>query len=117
MSHHADGFAFRWRVDAGPVSQFGLHCSPMGRAPHLWTQRAQSQQIDQRGIVADVEEPRLAWRKSSASQTTDCAEVANTGGSVLIRDSKSHDGAVLRVTPAAWFCFLADVRTGDSLPA
>ena len=88
----------------------------MERAPHLWTQRAQSQQIDQREIVADVEEPRLTWRKSSASQASDCAEVAIADGSVLIRDSKSHDGTVLRVTSAAWFCFLAGVRAGDTGP-
>jgi len=88
----------------------------MERAPHLWTQRAQPQQIDQREIVADVEESRFGWRKSSASQSTDCAEVAIADGSVLIRDSKSHDGTVLRVTSAAWFCFLAGVRAGGTGP-
>jgi hypothetical protein len=66
--------------------------------------------------VADVEESRRGWRKSSASQASDCAEVAIADGSVLIRDSKSQDGAVLRVTSAAWFSFLAGLRTGDTGP-
>lgn len=68
-------------------------------------------------MVADVEESRLAWRKSSASQASDCAEVAIANGSVLIRDSKNQDGTVLRVSSAAWFCFLAGVRTGNAGPA
>jgi hypothetical protein len=67
--------------------------------------------------VADVEEPYLTWRKSSASQASDCAEVAAANGAVLIRDSKDQDGAVLRFQSAAWSCFLASVRTKDTGPA
>jgi uncharacterized protein DUF397 len=72
--------------------------------------------------VADVEHAcpvwrKTVWRKSSASSATDCAEVAAAGGSVLIRDSKNRDGAVLSFPPATWSCFLAGVRTGDTGPA
>lgn len=61
-----------------------------------------------------MEEPCIAWRKSTASSTGNCVEVAAVGGSVLIRDSGSPGGAVLRLPPAAWSAFLA--RTCDKDP-
>ena len=56
--------------------------------------------------MTDFEEPRTAWRKSSASSSNGCVEVAAVGGSVLIRDSVDRDGSVLRFPPAAWSAFL-----------
>jgi hypothetical protein len=64
--------------------------------------------------VSGFEEPRSAWRKSSASATSDCAEVAADGGWVLVRDSANREGVVLRVPPAAWSAFLD--RTRGPLP-
>ena len=60
--------------------------------------------------MANFEEPCIAWRKSTASNSGDCVEVAVAGGSVLIRDSANRDGAVLRLRPAAWSAFLARAR-------
>ena len=65
------------------------------------------------GRVADFEEP---WRKSSASSSNGCVEVAAVGGPVLIRDSVDRDGAVLRFPPAAWSAFLERERGTDPDP-
>jgi hypothetical protein len=62
--------------------------------------------------MAGTEESRIAWRKSSASNSGDCVQVAVGRGWVLIRDSANRDGAVLRFSPAAWSAFTT--RTRDS---
>jgi len=60
--------------------------------------------------VADFKEPCIAWRKSTASNSGGCVEVAVVYGSVLIRDSANRDGVVLSLPPAAWSAFLACTR-------
>jgi hypothetical protein len=60
--------------------------------------------------VADFEEPRIAWRKSTASNSNGCLEVAVVNGAVLIRDSVDRDGVVLRLSPAAWSELVARAR-------
>jgi len=57
--------------------------------------------------VADFKEPCISWRKSGASDTNGCVEVAFVDGSVLIRDSANPNGEMLRLSPAAWSAFLA----------
>jgi len=64
--------------------------------------------------VANLEEPGIAWRKSTASDTGGCVEVAVVGGSVLIRDSGNPDGVVLRLPCASWSAFLAWICGEDS---
>lgn len=64
--------------------------------------------------MADFREPHITWRKSTASDSGGCVEVAVVGRSVLIRDSANPDGAVLRLPPAAWSAFLTLTRDGDS---
>ncbi|MBV7671189.1 DUF397 domain-containing protein [Streptomyces halstedii] len=51
------------------------------------------------------------WRKSSHSsdQGGNCLEVAAHPAAVHIRDSKTVDGPVLTVPPAAWTAFLGGV--------
>ena len=66
--------------------------------------------------MADTEEPRLAWRKSSASDSGGCVEVAVDSGRVLIRDSKNPDGPVLRVSTTAWPIFVTAVTGEASIP-
>ena len=62
--------------------------------------------------MANFEEPCIAWRKSKASNTGSCVEVAVVGGSVLVRDSADSSGPMLELPPAAWSAFLARaVRT------
>lgn len=51
--------------------------------------------------------------KSSYSSTAgECLEVArNIPHTVAVRDSKTPDGPILRLTPAAWTGFASAVRT------
>jgi len=63
------------------------------------------------GRVADFEEPYIAWRKSTASDSGGCVEAAAVGGSVLVRDSRNRGGAVLRFPPVAWSAFLERARS------
>ena len=52
----------------------------------------------------------LAWRKSSASGSGNCVEVAVDGEEVLLRDTKQRGaGPVLAFTEAEWQAFLAGV--------
>lgn len=67
--------------------------------------------------MTNFEEPRSAWRKSTASDSGGCLEVAADPGSVLIRDSKDRGGAILSVSSVAWSCFLAGVHSRDAGPA
>jgi Domain of unknown function (DUF397) len=64
--------------------------------------------------VTNVEEPGIAWRKSTASNTGGCVEVAVGGGSVLIRDSRSPEEVVLRFPSVSWSAFLARIWAQDS---
>ena len=63
--------------------------------------------------VADFREPCIAWRKSTASDSGNCVEVAIAEGSVLIRDSANRDGVMLRFSPAVWCAFLECERGTD----
>jgi hypothetical protein len=57
----------------------------------------------------------LTWRKSSFSGSqANCVEIA-TSDHVLVRDTKSNSGAVLRFTPAAWRKFADQVKRSLAL--
>jgi hypothetical protein len=54
------------------------------------------------------------WRKSAASGSGDCVEVAFVDDDeVLVRHSKVRKGPILRFTPSEWDAFLAGVRAGE----
>jgi hypothetical protein len=57
-----------------------------------------------------------SWRKSSYSGNGggDCVEVGQSGR-VLVRDTKDHQGPILRVTPDTWRQFAARVKAERSL--
>jgi Domain of unknown function (DUF397) len=63
--------------------------------------------------VADFVGPCIAWRKSTASNTTGCVEVAVVDRSVLIRDSVNPSRGMLRLPAAAWSAFLTRARSKD----
>ena len=63
--------------------------------------------------AADFSQPYIRWRKSMASDSGGCLEVAVVDGSVLVRDSKNRDGAMLRFAPKAWSVFLVHARGMD----
>ena len=54
----------------------------------------------------------LVWHKSSHTVRDECVEVADTGGSAAIRDSKNPRGAQLRVKTRSWHSFLANLKAG-----
>ena len=51
-----------------------------------------------------------AWRKSSRSGATNCAEVGQDGAVVGVRDSQDPDGPVLVFGAGAWAEFLVRLR-------
>ncbi|MGH3945447.1 MAG: DUF397 domain-containing protein [Pseudonocardiaceae bacterium] len=46
------------------------------------------------------------WKKSTASGSAGCVEVARTGEMLLVRDSKDPSGSVLTFSGAEWTAFL-----------
>ena len=54
----------------------------------------------------------LSWRKSSASASGDCVEVAALNDYVLLRDSKRKRPHHLTFTYSEWKIFLSAARTG-----
>lgn len=66
------------------------------------------------GAVAMTATSEPEWRKSTRSGATgnDCVEVAAYPDLVLVRDSKSPDGPVLRFAAPAFQTFLRDAASG-----
>lgn len=62
------------------------------------------------GRVAEFEESFIVWRKSTASNSGGCVEVAAVGGWVLVRDSANREGAELRWSAEAWSAFVVQAR-------
>ena len=61
----------------------------------------------------EAPDARARWRKSSYSGSgNNCVEVAQTGGTSAVRDSKNPDGGHLTFGAQAWEAFLADVKRG-----
>ena len=63
--------------------------------------------------MADSEQARISWRKSTASAPCDCAEVAFDGEVVCMRHSQHPSGPVLTFSQAEWAAFLTGVRRGE----
>jgi hypothetical protein len=55
----------------------------------------------------------VTWRKSSASATGDCVEVAICCDAIFVRDSKQRHAHVLEFTFSEWNAFLSGVRQGE----
>jgi Domain of unknown function (DUF397) len=66
--------------------------------------------------VADSEQAGIVWRKSTASVTGDCVEVAFVGESVLLRHSRESSGRVLTFSLPEWTAFLTGVHLGEFDP-
>jgi len=57
-------------------------------------------------------EPRLAWRKASFCQASECAEVAEEDGEILLRSTRAPS-IVVRLTAAEWQAFAKGVTAGE----
>jgi hypothetical protein len=60
--------------------------------------------------VANMQESPIVWRTSTASNGTNCVEVAFVNQAVLVRDSKNRANGALSLSPSAWQDFIAAVR-------
>jgi hypothetical protein len=67
--------------------------------------------------VADSEQAYIIWRKSTASVSGNCVEVAFADESVLVRNSRDPLGSVLCFSPQEWAAFLQGVSNGEFTPA
>ena len=57
----------------------------------------------------------MDWRKSSYSaENGNCAEAAAAAGTVLIRDTKDHDGVTLAIPAKAWRTFAGQLRASSA---
>jgi hypothetical protein len=56
---------------------------------------------------------RTIWRKSTASETSGCVEVAFAAHGVLVRQSHDPSGPTLTFTKREWAAFVAGVRNGE----
>jgi Domain of unknown function (DUF397) len=61
-------------------------------------------------LVTDFKVSCVAWRKSTASNSGACVEVATVDGSVLVRDSMNRTGPILQMPSSAWSAFLVWTR-------
>lgn len=55
----------------------------------------------------------VVWRKSTASSSGDCVEVAFSHEAVLVRHAQNGAGPVLSFTLAEWNAFLTGARNGE----
>jgi hypothetical protein len=55
------------------------------------------------------------WRKATYSGNggSDCIEVGQSAGTVLVRDTKNRDGATLGIPVDAWRHFAAMLKNAD----
>ena len=63
--------------------------------------------------MAKFDPDHIEWRRSTASTTSNCVEVAFVGQSVLVRHSRRPSDAVITFSRAEWKAFLAGVRSGE----
>jgi predicted secreted Zn-dependent protease len=63
--------------------------------------------------AVSVDGVQLVWRKSTASAVANCVEVANSGQTVFVRDSKHPFGPLLAFTADEWRAFIAGVHAHE----
>jgi hypothetical protein len=58
---------------------------------------------------------RLApfWRRASFCQNSECVEVAERDGMIVLRSSKQSDGSVLQYTAEEWRSFVQGIKAGE----
>jgi hypothetical protein len=66
--------------------------------------------------VAKSDPAQIVWRKSSASTTSDCVEVAVGQYAVRVRNSRDPSGPALIFSASEWIAFLVGARNGEFDP-
>jgi hypothetical protein len=64
--------------------------------------------------MTGIDPSALAWRKSRASEETNCVEVAVAGAEVVVRDSMDIRDITLAFPARDWMLFLGRVRGSAS---
>ncbi len=62
--------------------------------------------------MANLDPLPLGWRKSTATESGTCVEVAFDGHFLLIRNSNDPSGPKLAFLCSEWTAFVADVKNG-----
>ncbi len=55
----------------------------------------------------------VAWMRPAACCESNCVEVADDAGDVLVRDSKNPTGPALIFTAAEWDAFVGGAKDGE----
>jgi hypothetical protein len=63
--------------------------------------------------VAELQQCSLIWKKSTASGSAGCVEVARANEMLLVRDSKDPSGSILTFSGAEWKEFLVGACSGE----
>jgi hypothetical protein len=72
-------------------------------------EKIQYKKMEGRIVMTGLQQPcPLSWKKSTASGSGACVEVAKAGGMIFIRDSKDPSGSVLAFSRKEWGVFLVD---------
>jgi hypothetical protein len=58
-------------------------------------------------------QPRLRWKKSSASAASNCVEVAIDFADIYVRSSHDQSGQRLRFSKDEWRAFIAGVKSNE----
>lgn len=66
--------------------------------------------------MADTERTHVTWRRSTASGSGNCVEVAFDDESVLVRNSRDPVGPVLSFSAEEWVAFLEGANKGEFAP-
>lgn len=66
--------------------------------------------------MGDTERTHITWRRSTASGSGNCVEVAFDDKSVLVRNSRDPVGPVLSFSPEEWVAFLEGANKGEFAP-
>ncbi|WP_284043699.1 DUF397 domain-containing protein [Actinoplanes sp. M2I2] len=61
----------------------------------------------------NISQPDLEWRRSSVCASNMCVEVARTGNTFLIRDSKDYRKPPLAFDAAEWAVFVTAIKEGN----
>jgi uncharacterized protein DUF397 len=63
--------------------------------------------------VSEPEHGSLTWRKSTASDSDGCVEIAISHEFVHVRNARERGGPVLKFLHKEWAAFLAGVHKGE----
>ena len=55
----------------------------------------------------------LTWRRASRCASNGCVEIAFSGDSIVVRDSKRPDSPVLTYSSEEWASFIDGVKNGE----